>query len=131
MKEFLRIDLDDYLEDMALSRSDAIDKCKGKGIKFIQHFEKIFDNPNHQSVYHWAKEMNSWLNDVKEYKLKESNDYILFGDLRDWFFTAAGTPDEFMKKPTQEKLKQYDRFVNKLSQDLSVQEALKIIGLLK
>ena len=125
------IDTDYYFEDMAISRSDAMDKGQEWGPLFIQHFEKIYDEPDSNAVNSWIKEMaNKWYNKIRSYKLKETNRPILFGDLRDWFFTACALPKDFMKNPTNEKLEAYDKFVNYLSVGQEVRQALISAGVI-
>ena len=111
--------------DMALSRTDAMDRCISLGKKFIQHFDKIYRNPKSSAKDHWISEMNSWYKSVKEIKLKQSNDYILSGELRDWFFTAGANPQDFMINPTNEEIKLYDEFTNKILNGNNINNILK------
>ena len=111
--EFIKIK-DNGLFDMALTRQDAIDRCISLGKKFIEHFDKIYNDRNNNAFNHWAKEMKTWLNQVKEIKLKPKNNYILNGQLRDWFFTAGAAPEDFMLNPDDKELRMYDSFCEKL-----------------
>ena len=73
--------------------------------------------------------MQNWLNSVKQIKLKSTNDVILNGDLRDWFFTAGASPQDFMKNPTNEELKTYDNFITNLVNGNKVKNALIIVNI--
>ena len=115
---------DNYLNDMALSRTDAIDRCISLGKNFIEHFDKIYNNPDSEAFNHWAKEMKGWLNQVKEIKLKPKNNYILKGQLRDWFFTAGAVPEDFMLNPTDKEIQMYDNFCEELLSGKDIYEVL-------
>lgn len=120
---------DSAINDMALSRADAMDRCINLGIKFIQHFDKIYKNKDTREVNHWAGEMSGWYKSVKQIKLKQSNSYILDGELRDWFFTAGANPQDFMSNPTTEELKAYDTFTTRVISGADVLSALKGVRL--
>lgn len=115
------------IEDMALSRSDAMERCISLGKKFIEHFDKIYKDPNCQAVNHWTSEMQGWLNNVREIKLKTTNKTLLDGNLRDWFFTAGALPEDFMTNAIYEELEAYDKFVNLILNGKTIIEALKEI----
>lgn len=121
--EFIKIK-DNDLVDMALTRQDAMDRCVSLGKKFIEHFDKIYNNRNNNTFNHWAKEMKNWLNQVKEIKLKPKNNYILNGQLRDWFFTAGAAPEDFMLNPDDKELQMYDNFCEKLLSGKDIYTAL-------
>lgn len=116
-------DLD--FKDMALSRSDAMDRCISLGKKFIEHFDKIYKNPKSRDVNHWINEMNAWFQKVKEIKLKESNKPILNGNLRDWFFTAGANPQDFMNNPTYKECEDYDKFTEEILKGKNITSSLK------
>lgn len=123
------IDAIKKVRDMALSRADAMDRCINLGKKFIEHFDKIYKEPKSQAHNHWEGEMQNWLNSVKQIKLKSTNDIILNGDLRDWFFTAGANPQDFMKNPINEELKIYDNFTTNLINGYKVKNALINVGI--
>jgi hypothetical protein len=117
------------ISDMALSRADAMDRCISLGKRFIEHFDKVYKEPNSQARGHWSGEMQGWLNSVRQIKLKTTNDAILDGDLRDWFFTAGANPQDFMTSPTSEELKVYDKFTTSVINGNSVVSALNSVGI--
>lgn len=113
------------IKDMALSRTDAMDRCISLGKKFIEHFDKLFKEPNSNARNHWVSEMKNWYKAVKEIKLKQTNKPILDGELRDWFFTAGANPQDFMTSPTTEELSIYDAFTSKVISGNSIESALR------
>lgn len=117
----------DSVNDMALSRTDAMDRCISLGKKFIEHFDKVYKNPNDSARNHWLSEMNTWWKSVKEIKLKNTNKPPLNGEYRDWFFTAGANPEDFMKTPTYMESKSYDDFVNALLNGVNMESAVKRI----
>ena len=117
----------DSVNDMALSRTDAMDRCISLGKRFIEHFDKVYKNPNDSARNHWLSEMNAWWKSVKEIKLKNTNKPPLNGEYRDWFFTAGANPEDFMKAPTYMESKSYDDFVNALLNGVNMESAVKQI----
>lgn len=102
---------DEAIQDMALSRADAMERCISLGKKFIQHFDKIYKNPNDNSVQHWKGEMKGWLNSVKEIKLKNTNKPLLNTEIHDWFLTAGANVGDFIKSPLANEIEAYDKFI--------------------
>lgn len=84
------------LNEMALSRSDAIDLCIGLGKQFIEHYRKISNNDC--SFYHHVQEMQSWWDRVKRISLKPRSRRITDINLVDWFFTAGGDIEEYLEE---------------------------------
>lgn len=103
--------VDTAVYDMALSRTDAMDRCISLGKRFIEHFDKIYKNPNDSSVQHWKGEMKGWLDSVKEIKLKNTNKPLLNTELHDWFFTAGANVGDFIKSPLTDEITAYDKFI--------------------
>lgn len=103
--------IDSTIVDMALSRVDAMDRCISLGKRFIEHFDKIYKNPNDSSVQHWKGEMKGWLDSVKEIKLKNTNKPLLNTELHDWFFTAGANVGDFIKSPLTDEITAYDKFI--------------------
>lgn len=114
--------------DMAIKRSDAIDRCISLGEKFIEHFHKIYKNPDDINVSHWIGEMQGWLNSVKKLKLKESKDFILKEDLYDWFYTAGSSPDVIVPDMDRGELKIYDEFAMKCLNNNNVRNSIKEVS---
>lgn len=103
--------VDTAVYDMALSRADAMERCISLGKRFIEHFDKIYKNPNDSSVQHWRGEMKGWLDSVKEIKLKNTSKPLLNTELHDWFFTAGANVGDFIKSPLTDEITAYDKFI--------------------
>jgi rubrerythrin len=113
------------IQDMALSRTDAMDRCISLGKQFIQHFDKMYKEPTNSATEHWLAEMDNWYKSVKQIKLKQNNSPLLTGELRDWFFTAGANAVDFMKSADRKEEEVYDKFVNDIISKDSVREAYK------
>lgn len=96
----------DRLNEMALYRQDALERCIGLGKKFVEHFDKIYNNRNSVDVEHWKKEMEGWWNQVKDIQLKPSSRRIYNVDLIDWFFDGGESAINFMT--AEDKLTERD-----------------------
>lgn len=99
------------LNEMAYSRYDASEICKPLGIKFIEHFDKIYNDTNNDSVKHWCNEMTAWWNKVRDIKVKPSSKIIYSGDLIDWFFNACDVASEYMTSENKfDEIELYNKF---------------------
>lgn len=109
--------------ELAMSRSDAIDKCQSLGEQFIAHFHKVYTQHKNNFKHH-CEEMQGWLTTARKYKLKSTNDFLTKTNLIDWFFTACSTTDEFFSNAIE--LNEYEAFMLRLLNDdsLLVQDAL-------
>ena len=83
------------LDEMALSRTDAIERCCSLGTQFAEHFDKVYkDGKDALSFRHHCVEMQAWWNSACNIKLKPHNKSLTVEHLVDWFFTAGqGTED--------------------------------------
>ncbi len=118
------------LQEMALSRPDAMDRCYSLGIKFIEHFDKIYSNFQDPDVPHWEGEMQGWFDSIKRIKLKSTNKPLLDRQIIDWFFTATTFPEDIVDMDEDEQ-ETYDKFCTLLLTNLSVKKSIdKIIGAL-
>ena len=117
------------LNEMALSREIAVDRCIGLGRRFIEHFKKIYDainSNNLEFIAHWCKEMQTWLDDAKDIKLKSNNKYLSFANLYDWFFTAGSDYSDYFKDSIcDEKYEELIDYIMK--ENKSVYESIQII----
>lgn len=99
------------LNEMAMSRMDAMDKCIDLGRQFIEHFHKVYaEGKNSKDFVHHCTEMQSWLNYVRSIKLKTTNRYLTPSDLIDWFFTAGECIDADNGFDTYEEIDLYNEF---------------------
>lgn len=102
------------IDDMSISRADALEKCQNLGKKFIQHFDKVYKNPDSPSKHHWLSEMQAWYQNIKDIKLKGVDKPLLKQQLIDWFFTAQTNASDYMINPTYAENQAYEEFYLKL-----------------
>ena len=117
------------LLEMAMERSDAIEKCNSLGKRFLEHFHKIYKYPNDVSVNHWAEEMQGWYGDVLNITFKHNKRPILKGTVKDWFLDCGSNPNTIIKDMTDDELEVYDKFCVSLLFDDDVKEALYSVGI--
>lgn len=49
--------IDETIDEQAFSRTEIIDKCNSLGDQFIEHFDKIYNENNEETIKHHASEM--------------------------------------------------------------------------
>lgn len=120
---------EEYLEEMALSRKDAIIKCTGIGQRFVEHFDKIYNaEPNNENVAHWKTELAGFWGQIKDMKLKPDSKFLSFQNLMDWFFTAGQDAEDFFKAEDKNaESEKYDDFIMHLFKNRRA-DALEAIG---
>lgn len=112
------------LSDMAYERQDAIDRCNSLGKKFIEHFDKIYKEPKSQAVNHWCNEMQGWLNDARNIRLRQNKKPLNYTDLIDWFFVIGSSSDALFNK--EDEVDRYEEFLSKISKyDFNVYNTIK------
>ena len=94
------------LNEMALSRSDAISLCMGLGKQFIIHYKNV--SGNDPAIIHHMQEMQTWWNKVKDISLKPKSKKITDINLVDWFFTAGGDVEDYLD---EDLIDEYNNFV--------------------
>lgn len=117
---------EDILNEMAISRSDAIDKCEELGIKFIEYFEKIIKEPKSSSVNHWMNEMQKWLDRINKFVLTQNKKLIPTGDKINWFFNANSTPEILIKDSTIAS--KYEDFIEIIIKNNNVKKSFDILS---
>lgn len=117
---------EDILNEMAISRSDAIDKCEELGIKFIEYFEKTIKEPKSSSVNHWMNEMQGWLDRINKFVLTQNKKLILTGDKINWFFNANSTPEILIKDSTIAS--KYEDFIEIIIKNNNVKKSFDILS---
>ena len=116
------------LDEMAVDRASAIDRCYALGKQFIAHFHKIYaegvDSPDFS---HHCTEMNGWLKQVRDIKLKSTKNPLTDENLVDWFFTATGLIDKDNGFNTDDEIEKYEKLMGLLcnDHDMSVVEVVK------
>lgn len=118
------------LNDMAMTRTEAISICMDLGKKFIEHFHKIYsEGKTSENFNHHCAEMQSWLDKCKSIKLKSNNKYLTPVNLIDWFFTAGGGIDEDNGFTDYAEIDTYNEFILALAanKDIKVKNVLQQI----
>lgn len=120
------------INDLSIERQDAVDRCYNLGKKFLEHFDKIYNNQENQEVInHWSNEMISWYEAVKTLRLKQNNKHLSMTNLRDWFFTACAEPKDFFTSNNKELEEEiYDKFYLDLLNTNDIKQSLKNVGLM-
>ena len=117
---------DNYLVEMAMPRKDAIDRCISLGREFVEHFHKVYSEPNVEAVNHWVGEMRTWYSDVKMIRLKPNNKPLGITMLNDCFFTCGSDPTDIVPM-TDEELNKYEQFYIALDRGLDIVDAFREI----
>lgn len=113
------------LNEMALSRRDAIDRCISLGTQFKEHFNKVIkDTPYSQDYIHHCIEMNAFWTQVKRIRLKGSNKFLSSELLVDWFFSAGGSIEDDI-----DDSELYDKLISIMiyKRDILVKDAMREI----
>lgn len=106
------------LNEMAMTRTEAISTCMDLGEKFIEHFHKVYnEGKTSENFNHHCAEMQSWLDKCRKIKLKSTNKYLTPVNLIDWFFTACGGVDEDNGFTNNVEIEIYNKFIIILSAD--------------
>lgn len=115
------------IKEMAITRSDAIDKCISLGKQFISHFDKIYSDPNNIDVEHWSKEMQTWYNSINEIMLKNNHKYLTIPQKIDWFFEFGSSYEDYFNED-KDKIEKYEDLINYILKfDMSVLDSIKEI----
>ena len=108
---------EETLNEMAISRPDAIHECLSQAAKFIEHFHKVVkEGITGRDFHHHCKEMEAFWGEVKNLKLKPNSKLISGSQLSDWFFTKGEDVESIVEEPYQDIYEalivrmQYDRY---------------------
>lgn len=90
---------DTPLFEMAYARSKAQDKVTSISPQIVQHLVKIFAVHSPNDLQHWKNEINGWLWDIEDIRLKD-NKRITQYNYHDWLLNKAHTnyTPEIIKK---------------------------------
>lgn len=116
------------LNEMALTKRDAMNRCLDLSIEFVKHFDKIYNDIDNDAINHWASEMQSWLDKVLSIKLSYNNKSLSLQQKMDWFFTS-GSDSETLFKDNFTEAEVYDDFINLVAVNNNVKESLRQLGL--
>lgn len=117
------------LKEMAMSRKDALIKVSDLAPKFIEHFDKIYNDIDSDVIMHWAAKMQARLNYVLNIKLKENNKPLSTQQKMDWFFTC-GSDSETLFSDNLTEASVYDDFIYSIITTDNVMESLEEVGLI-
>lgn len=116
------------IQDMAYSRKDIFEKVTSLAPRFVEHFDKIWQYPQSTAHNHWASEMQTWLNQVLSYRLKESGKNLSLQQKMDWFFTNGSDSMSLFNDKAEALV--YDDFIDLVAVNNDVKKSLNEIGLL-
>lgn len=120
---------DDSLEESAMPRKAALDKCWNLGDQFIAHFDKIYNDNDEGTIKHHAAEMQNWLNQILNIKLRENNRGLSVEKIINYFLTR-GSDAETLFKDNLTEADAYDDFIAEVVKDWNVADALRRVELL-
>ena len=112
------------LNEMAMSRADAISRCYGIGKQFIIHFHKIYTSPDDTTtINHWASELQGWYNEARDIRLKPKNKPLNNSQMKDWFYSFGNSYEEFFNEDAEE-IDAYETFIDLLDASDDVKESI-------
>ena len=99
---------EEQLNEMALTRNEAIDRCFSLGKQFIDHFHKcVHEGKDSDDFTHHCTEMQAWFDEVKQYKLKQNKRLLTADTLINWFFTVGSDVEEKIEEEYQDIYEQF------------------------
>lgn len=116
------------IQDMAMSRRQAMNRAMDLAPRFVEHFNKIYNNKSSIDVNHWVSEMQAWLDQVLGIKLKETKKPLSLQEKMDWFFTNGSDSETLFKDQREAMI--YDDFIDLVAVNNNVKKSLNEIGLL-
>lgn len=101
------------LNEMALSRVDAMDLCIALGDKFTNHFKEIYQKGiSDRDFKHHCQELQAWYDKIDKIILKQNNKKLSKIQKIDWFFTHGSSLEEIFNNNELET--KYEDFIMKL-----------------
>lgn len=116
------------IEDMAMSRQQAMDRVTDLAPRFVKYFDKICQCPWSMGCTHWVNKMQVWLDQILGIKLKETNKPLSLQQKMDWFFTNGSDSETLFKDQGEAMV--YDDFIEKVAFNNDVKKSLSDVGLL-
>lgn len=118
------------INDLGLSRKQALDRCWNLAEPFIEHFNKIYNNPNSQTVHSWCVEMQTkWFIPISKIVFTNGNKRISDKEIYEWFLTRGSSPEVLFEEDSQ-KAKIYKQFCKELLKTKDVEQSLKNIKII-
>lgn len=106
----MKIIKEQVLTEMAMSRPDAMEKCEALGMKFIEHFVKIYNSPQSETVHHWSKEMQAWYDSISRIKIKNTNKFLTIPEKIDWFYSFTSSYEDYFNNDV-DKIYKYNQLI--------------------
>ncbi len=117
------------INDLAYDKQTIVNRCGDLGYKFVEHFDKIYNNSSDEALDHWIGELKGWFNQVSKLKFKYNKKLISDEQLIDWFFTYGSDFDMFFGNNIKEQ-KDYENFCYDLLKTKDVEQSLKNIKII-
>lgn len=112
------------LNEMAYTRPEAMERCASLGKKFIEHFNKIYNNSKSKDLNHWCAEMQAWFDSMDDIKLKSTKKALTRAKRNDWFYSFGSTWESFFNDDEAESSK-YEEFIDALEKSKDVYISIK------
>lgn len=104
------------VDEMSISRSEALATCIGLGNEFCDHFHKLYvGGLEDRDFKHHCSEMQGWYNSVKKIVLSYNKKILSKDQLYRWFFLAGSETYVIFDNKREAAL--YDQFVKIVLED--------------
>lgn len=117
------------INEQAMKQNDAMNRCMDLSMRFIEHFDKIYNDIDNTAINHWASEMQSWLDNINNIKLKNTNKNLSIDKKIDWFFTC-GSDAETLFKNNMTEADVYNDFIELVIKTNDIKQSLKELDLM-
>lgn len=98
------------LDEMSISRGEALATCIELGTEFYEHFHKVFvGGTKDRDFKHHCSEMQGWYNSVKKIVLSYNKKTLSKDQLYRWFFLAGS--ETYVTFNDEREAAMYDQFV--------------------
>lgn len=95
------------LFEMAFNKKVAIDKARNLQNQISRHLVKIVMYSNSQYVNHWCSEVDSWLHDIQDNKVKGTNKPLQYRDLYNILFIEPLETESDVQSKMNRSFKEY------------------------
>lgn len=101
------------IDEMAISKGEALATCMQLGTEFYEHFHKVYvGGLEDRDFKHHCGEMQGWYNSVKKIVLKSNKKQLNKDQLYRWFFLAGS--ESYVLFKDREESSMYESFVKKI-----------------
>lgn len=103
--------IEDFLtKEEQKKRSNSYAHCIGLGKNFIEHFHKIYTNPDSSDTNHWLSEMEAWFNKASTIILSQSKRFLTDDDFYQWFLVYDSDYKTIVPSATEQEENDYYKF---------------------